>query len=252
MELEILTKSTLFFALVLVGVEFFFSYSRKFFFSIDTGENLIWFSFNKVLSLLFLGSLIYYINNFISHRISFRLDLTVFGLFTQFVVFFIVSDLFSFFSHRILHALPWAWRFHKLHHSSTKLTTLSSFRHHSFEDLWYATILGSVGGVFIVQNEIKLIVYFLMTAACYFQHAYLRLRFPEWVNHIFVTPLNHRWHHSVELIKPNGQNFGLVLSVWDKIFGTYFVPDYEPLELGLKTFYPKALWRRWIHPFTGR
>ena len=43
---------------------------------------------------------------------------------------------------------------------------------------------------------------------------------------VFVTPGMHRLHHSVRMDEGNS-NFGVLLSIWDRLFGTYRRRTYE-------------------------
>ena len=64
----------------------------------------------------------------------------------------------------------------------------------------------------------------------------------------------HVWHHDIETHGRGGQNFGLVLSVWDWIFGTAYWPkDREnPERLGFAGIeeYPRGLFGRFAWPLT--
>ena len=63
-----------------------------------------------------------------------------------------------------------------------------------------------------------------------------RLGALEWM---FVTPSNHRVHHS---LKPEhvDRNFGGLLIVWDRLFGTYADEGEKPLyEFGIAGGPPK-------------
>jgi sterol desaturase/sphingolipid hydroxylase (fatty acid hydroxylase superfamily) len=51
--------------------------------------------------------------------------------------------------------------------------------------------------------------------------------FDEWLN----TPANHRVHHGVQA-QYIDKNFGAVLILWDRLFGTY-EPEVEPVQYGL-------------------
>jgi len=65
----------------------------------------------------------------------------------------------------------------------------------------------------------------LVTAASLMSHCGAGLH-AGWLNHIFVTPQVHRWHHSAKV--PDGHkysvNYGVGLVVWDRLFGTYYLP----------------------------
>ena len=43
------------------------------------------------------------------------------------------------------------------------------------------------------------------------------------LKYIFNSPKMHIWHHDVMMHKNSGQNFGIVLSVWDWIFKTAYL-----------------------------
>ena len=60
---------------------------------------------------------------------------------------------------------------------------------------------------------------FAMAAA---QHGNIRVPEPteRWLQPVLVTTDMHRIHHSVILEQANS-NYGAVLSVWDRLFGTY-------------------------------
>ncbi|MGD8323133.1 MAG: sterol desaturase family protein, partial [Gammaproteobacteria bacterium] len=47
-----------------------------------------------------------------------------------------------------------------------------------------------------------------------------------WLNHFFVTPELHRWHHSAQVPKGHrySVNYGVGFILWDRIFGTYYLP----------------------------
>ena len=66
-----------------------------------------------------------------------------------------------------------------------------------------------------------------------FQHADVDFRH-GWINHLVATNSVHRWHHSADAAEANN-NYGAVLVVWDKLFGTFILPPEEdnPAAMGL-------------------
>jgi hypothetical protein len=53
------------------------------------------------------------------------------------------------------------------------------------------------------------------------------------IEYIFVTPSHHRVHHASN-VKYLDSNMGMVLIIWDKIFGTFVEEDEnEPVKYGL-------------------
>jgi sterol desaturase/sphingolipid hydroxylase (fatty acid hydroxylase superfamily) len=56
----------------------------------------------------------------------------------------------------------------------------------------------------------------------------------NWLEWVFITPRLHHVHHSDNLTLSNA-NFGVIFSIWDRLFGTYVDPDEvkEPLSFGI-------------------
>jgi sterol desaturase/sphingolipid hydroxylase (fatty acid hydroxylase superfamily) len=63
----------------------------------------------------------------------------------------------------------------------------------------------------------------------------------------------HVWHHDLILQGRHGQNFAVVFSLWDWLFGTAHMPaDREqPQQLGFEGMdrFPRGLLRRLLYPF---
>ena len=98
----------------------------------------------------------------------------------------------------------------------------TSVRHHPVEYVlasavyWIAVIVLDIPAVAVLSHGVAV----FGTAAI--QHGNIRL--PEWVERwlhpVLVTVDMHRIHHSVVFDQANS-NYGAVLSVWDRLFGTY-------------------------------
>jgi sterol desaturase/sphingolipid hydroxylase (fatty acid hydroxylase superfamily) len=135
---------------------------------------------------------------------------------------FLLLDLLRYLVHRCEHAVPIFWRFHALHHSDPDVDVTTSVRHHPVEYLlgsavyWLVVILLDVPATVVLTHGLAV----FGTAAV--QHGNIRL--PEWLDRALqpalVTVDMHRIHHSV-LFEQANSNYGAVLSVWDRLFGTY-------------------------------
>ena len=135
---------------------------------------------------------------------------------------FLLLDLLRYAVHRYEHAVPLLWRFHALHHSDPDVDVTTSVRHHPVEYLlassvyWFAIILLDVPTIVVLSHGLAVFA----TAAG--QHGNIRLpeRLERWLQPVLVTVDMHRIHHSVVFEQANS-NYGAVLSVWDRLFGTY-------------------------------
>jgi sterol desaturase/sphingolipid hydroxylase (fatty acid hydroxylase superfamily) len=138
------------------------------------------------------------------------------------VVGFLLLDLMRYLVHRCEHAVPLFWRFHALHHSDPDVDVTTSVRHHPVEYVlasafyWLAVIVLDIPAIVALTHGLAV----FGTASV--QHG--NIRFPEWLERwlqaVLVTVDMHRIHHSV-LFEQANSNYGAVLSVWDRLFGTY-------------------------------
>ena len=139
----------------------------------------------------------------------------------SFVAGFLLLDFLRYVVHRCEHAVPFFWRFHALHHSDPDVDVTTSVRHHPIEYVlasavyWLAVIVLDVPVVVVVSHGLAV----FGTAAI--QHGNIRL--PEWLERllqlVLVTVDMHRIHHSIKFSRVNW-NYGAVLSIWDRLFGT--------------------------------
>jgi sterol desaturase/sphingolipid hydroxylase (fatty acid hydroxylase superfamily) len=135
---------------------------------------------------------------------------------------FLLLDLMRYLVHRCEHAVPLLWRFHALHHSDPDVDVTTSVRHHPVEYIltsavyWIAMIALGIPVVVVLSHGLAV----FGTAAV--QHGNIRLpeRVERWLQPVLVTSDLHRIHHSVAFAEANS-NYGAVLSIWDRLFGTY-------------------------------
>ncbi|MDE0260614.1 MAG: sterol desaturase family protein [Gammaproteobacteria bacterium] len=174
-------------------------------------------------------------------------------LWLQFVVFFVVKDFVEWNIHRLLHLTPWLWEFHKLHHSIEELDWIGNFRFHWGEVVVYKTLSYLPLVVLGVDGTVILLMAIVSTLMQDLNHSNLRI---DWgpLRYLFNSAKMHVWHHDVVQHGRGGQNFGIVLSVWDWIFRTAYWPaDQEQPERlgfeGMEETYPRSLAARLVYPF---
>ena len=138
------------------------------------------------------------------------------------VVGFLLLDLIRYAVHRCEHAVPFLWRFHALHHSDPDVDVTTAVRHHPIEYLLGSTVYWLAVIVLDFPVSVVLTHGLAVFAAGAVQHGNIRLpeRLDRLLQPVLVTIDMHRIHHSVVLEQGNS-NYGLVLSIWDKLFGTY-------------------------------
>ncbi|MBG1231877.1 sterol desaturase family protein [Aestuariivirga litoralis] len=160
---------------------------------------------------------------------------------------FLAVEFGYWFSHFMMHKIPFLWEFHKVHHSAEVLTPLTEWRQHPIELALFPILMS--GAACLVQGP--MVWYFgagaqvidpmkanLISMA--FWYTILHLRHSELpfyatglLGKIIQSPAHHQVHHST-----NPQHFdtnlGYCLSVWDWAFGTLYVPKKgEKFDFGL-------------------
>src|SRR6476660_3068665 len=149
----------------------------------------------------------------------------------QFFLAVVVADLAEYFIHLAFHKVPFLWRFHSIHHSSTALDWLSGSRGHFFEDIIVRTCILTPLMIAFSQSIILAYLIFVTLQAtwshCNFSPS------PRWLAKCLVTPKYHHWHHASQK-EGLDKNFAIHFPWIDKIFGTYHYPDEWPRGYGLQ------------------
>jgi sterol desaturase/sphingolipid hydroxylase (fatty acid hydroxylase superfamily) len=148
----------------------------------------------------------------------------------------LVLDATNYVVHRLEHALPYLWRFHRVHHSDPHLDFSSTIRKHPlcavYTSTFFLVVIVAVGiapETVFIYNVGADVVGFL---------AHSNFRFPPAVSRFLqrlrvIAPDDHRIHHS-EYQPETDSNFGQVFSVWDRLGGTYRTrADYSMFRYGL-------------------
>jgi sterol desaturase/sphingolipid hydroxylase (fatty acid hydroxylase superfamily) len=139
-------------------------------------------------------------------------------LLAQALVGVVVAEGIRYVLHRRSHQPGLLWRVHRTHHQPGRMYALNGPRLHPANQLWVGMahtvpmlLLGAPLAAVILTANIT--VFFVLL-----QHANLRLRFDGW-NRVLATPDVHRLHHRKDV--QEDVNFGIVLLVYDQLFGTY-------------------------------
>jgi len=170
--------------------------------------------------------------------------------FPQFFLAVLVADVAEYFIHLAFHKVPFLWRFHAIHHSSTALDWLSGSRGHFFEDIIVRTCILTPLMIAFSQSIILAYLIFVTLQAtwshCNFSPS------PRWLAKCLVTPKYHHWHHTSQK-EGLDKNFAVHFPWIDKIFGTYYYPDEWPGDYGLEgEQISPGFVRQTMEPFTRR
>ena len=164
----------------------------------------------------------------------------------------LLADLVQYWVHRAFHVLPWLWKFHAVHHSSTAMDWLAGSRMHLVD------IVATRGLTFVplfvlgfAQPAVYAYLVFVSFHAV-FIHANVNFRFGALV-HLIATPQFHHWHHSAQF-EAVDKNFAVHLPWLDRVFGSYYMPPGEwPAAYGIAgNPVPENYFRQFAFPFKRR
>ncbi len=172
---------------------------------------------------VFVAGIFYYIYNTI--QIKYGLFHISSGVFVW-IALFLATDFIWYWYHRLGHEINLFWMAHIVHHQSedynltvsARITVLQAIFRHGF---WLVLpFIGFPAGMITVM----LLIHGLYP---FFVHTRLvgNLGILEYV---FVTPSHHRVHHASNE-KYLDKNYGDVLIIWDKLFGTFVKEEEEPV-----------------------
>lgn len=138
------------------------------------------------------------------------------------ILLVLAEDFLFYVEHFVDHHCRLFWAVHVTHHSSPEYNLTTGFRssvlmpmyrffyfiplvllNFSPADIFFAYAITQSYGILVHTQAIK--------------------RLPRWIEFIFVTPSHHRVHHASN-IPYLDKNMGMLLIIWDRIFGT-FVPE---------------------------
>ncbi|MBL6987867.1 MAG: sterol desaturase family protein [Methylobacter sp.] len=197
--------------------------------------NVELFVFNSVLmSLLSMPSLLalaeHYANNGLLNAIA--------NPVWRAVLSFLAIDLLLYLLHKASHNFDFLWMFHKVHHNDSCLNVSTAFRIHFMEIIIVSImkailiIVLGIKGSSLLANEL-IITFFTMM-----HHANISFRGELAFGRVFITPYLHSVHHSTER-EEHDRNYGTVLSIWDRLFGT--LAELNPVAIGLNGSSPQDL-----------
>jgi sterol desaturase/sphingolipid hydroxylase (fatty acid hydroxylase superfamily) len=162
------------------------------------------------------------------------------------ILLFLLTDLVWYWYHRFAHEINILWAAHIVHHQSEDFNYTASARITVFQAIIRCLFWGVLA---LIGFPPQMITALLLVHGIYpfFIHTQTVGKL-GWIEFLFVTPSHHRVHHSSN---PEylDKNYGDVLIIWDKIFGTFAEEKAPPVygltkPLGSYSF----LWQHFHYP----
>lgn len=157
----------------------------------------------------------------------------------------IAGDFVGYWRHRLEHS-PILWPAHAIHHSDSAMTWLTLERFHPV----------NMATTYAIDTAVLTALGFPIEAII--ANGIVRHWYGYWIHmdapwtygpfgRVFVSPAMHGWHHAADP-RAYGTNFATVLSIWDQMFGTYYVPGPRPSEMGVPGLTGKTPLAQLLYP----
>lgn len=170
----------------------------------------------------------------------------------QLLIAVVFADLGFTLVHYFSHRWPLLWRLHAVHHGVPRLYGLNGLvRHplHQTLDLLFATGPLALLGMPI---DVAVLLGLVVSIQLIVQHSNVDYQLGPFRNHMAIGQLHHL--HHVNWGKEGDCNFGLFLTLWDRMLGT-FQPEpsrrIQAHDMGVDEVpdFPKTYWQQLLFPF---
>ncbi|MEP6902834.1 MAG: sterol desaturase family protein [Actinomycetota bacterium] len=169
-------------------------------------------------------------------------------LWMQFIEAVLIANLCGYWAHRLLHTVPFLWKMHAVHHSSTELDWLASARLHPLDQIFSQALIFVPLYALGFTKEVFGAYLMLSVVHAIFNHSNVRFEF-GFLRRIITTPLYHHWHHSNDREAKN-KNFAGQFPLLDWLFGTHYLPKNKmPQTYGISEPMPKGYLAQLKFPF---
>ncbi len=137
----------------------------------------------------------------------------------------LAADFTYYWEHRIAHQVRILWTQHAVHHSSRDFNIITGIRFGPLEGVW--SLVAHIPMV-LIGFPPELVFFGILSVLAY----------QTWIHtetigklgpleHVLNTPSHHRVHHGSDQ-KYLDKNYGGILIIWDRLFGSYQVEEETP------------------------
>lgn len=232
---------------VVIGAEILFSYyyQKNYYSTKGILSNIYLTSLNLGLDILVRGICLVVLNYFYQFKF-----IELHNQFAYWGLLIIGQDFMYYWLHRVDHYCRMFWAVHVTHHSSEEFNLTVGFRSSVFQPLYRfiyfipLTLLGFKGiDIMFVYSATQIYGILIHTKT---------VKKLGVLEYILSTPSHHRVHHASN-VKYLDKNMGMLLIIWDKLFGTFVAEDENEkviygLTENIKTYNPiKMVFHEWVN-----
>lgn len=155
------------------------------------------------------------------------------NVFVYWILLFLSEDFMYYWLHRIDHYCRLFWAVHVTHHNSEEYNLTVGFRSSVFQPMY--RFLYFIPLSFLGFKGIDIMFIYSATQIFGILVHTQTVKKLGVLEYFLVTPSHHRVHHASN-VRYLDKNMGMVLIIWDKLFGTFQKElDNDPVQYGLTT-----------------
>jgi sterol desaturase/sphingolipid hydroxylase (fatty acid hydroxylase superfamily) len=140
----------------------------------------------------------------------------------QAIVYVVLGDFLLYWIHRGFHRSR-MWPFHAIHHSATEVDWTTAYRFHPINLMLQPAFVAVVMITLGIRPEVMAFVMPIDSVIGFWQHSNSNWTLGP-LRYVIASPVFHRWHHTMP-DEGGNSNFAPTLSVWDWLFGTFYMPE---------------------------
>ena len=152
----------------------------------------------------------------------------------------VALDLWIYWQHRLMHAVPILWRLHRVHHTDVDFDVTTAVRFHPVE-IGFSLALKFLAVLLLGPPAAAVVIHeIILSCFALYNHGNVKLnpKTDQWLRRVIVTPDFHRVHHST-VVRETNSNYGNFLSVWDRLFRSYVAQPqngHSQMPIGLSQY----------------
>ena len=177
---------------------------------------------------------------------------TQWPLWSQLLLAFFIADFAFMMMHYLSHRIAPLWRLHAVHHGVGRLYGFNGVVRHPIHQT-LDMIIGTAPLVVMgMTQDVAVLLGLMISVTLIVQHSNVDTVLGPLDGHISMGRLHHL--HHVNWGTEGDCNFGLFLTVWDKMLGTFQREPSRPItarDMGLDEVpnFPKSFWEQLVFPF---
>jgi len=169
-----------------------------------------------------------------------------------FILMFFARDFCYYWFHVFSHQVAFLWAVHGVHHEPNEFNLSVNLSQGAIQRI--TSVIFYLPLAFFFSPELYALVYPVEKIYGFLTHTKM-INKCYLISNFFVTPSSHRVHHGGRPAQVIDRNFGEMLTIWDRIFGTFQeeqapivfghvmpMTSFDPLEAQIATF--RELWEK--------